>query len=466
MVGMDGWCPSCGYSVEPGTRFCGGCGQQLAPADGAPASPYPTATGQSPGGPFQGQAGPASPLPAPPAAPPPVGSPASWPPPPGAPQPGQSTEPQAPLSDTMERMLRPQGLFQTRLPPPAEWPQPAYPPAPGGYPPPGGQPPPNPYQQGGGYPPPPPPAPYPPAGQQYPPTGTFQQPAPSPTWGAAPPGAGYPPDGQYPPTGAFQGPYGNGQFAGGQYGQEQFPGGQYPPGQSGPGVLYGPDGLPLGDGGADSQGLLGRLPLKRPRKMLIAASAGAAVLVVIVVAVLLSPGGGSSNAAGGTAAGATAAASASSGATALTQSQAATALSALLSQSGGDRADVGAAVVNVENCGKDLGQDAQVFDKAAANRRALLTKLGRLPGRSALPAGMVADLAGAWQASAAVDADLAKWATAEASHCQKGNTTKNPNYTATIPSDSQATNDKNAFVQLWNPLAKQDGLPARQSGDL
>jgi hypothetical protein len=456
MAGMDGWCPSCGYSVEPGTRFCGGCGQQLAAADGALVPPLPTATIQAPGGPFQGQAAPASPLPAPP---PPAGSPASWPPPPGAgpaaPQPGRATEPQAPLSDTIERMLRPQGLFQPRLPPPAEWPQPAYPPAPGGYPPPGGQPPPNPYQQGGGYPPPPPPVPYPQAGQQYPATGAFQQPAPPQAWGD-----GYPPAGQYPQTGAFQGPYGNGQFAGGQYGQEQFPGGQYPPGQFGPGAQYGPDGLPLDGSSAGGPGLLGRLPLQRPKNPLVLISGGVALVVVVVAAVAASQGGGGTPNAPGSVA-----ATASSGTTALTQRQAATALSALLSQSGGDRADVGAAVVSVESCGKGLARDVQVFDRAAANRRALLARLAQLPGRSALAPAMVADLAGAWQASATVDADLGKWARDQVGHCKKGNT-KDPNYTATFPFDSKATNDKNAFVQLWNPLAAEDGLPARQSGDL
>ena len=414
-------------------------------------------------------------MPAPPAVPPPpVGSPASWPPPPG-----QPAEPPA-LSDTMERMLRPQGLFQTRLPPPAEWPQPTYPPAPGPYSPPGGQPlQPNPYQQGGAY---PPPAPYPPAGQQYPPTGGFQQPAPPQAWGPGPagapgqPGPGYPPGAQYPQTGAFQGPYGNGQqFAGGQYGQEQFPGGQYGqdqfaggqygPGQFGPGVQYGPDGSPLGDGGAGGPGLLSRLPLKGPKKLLVPVSAGAALVIVVVVAVILSQGSGPSNAASGAGATGAATASSSSGTAALTQTQAATSLSALLAQSGGDRADVGAAVVDVESCGKSLAKDVQVFNKAAANRHALLTKLGQLPGRSALPPAMVADLTGAWQASATVDADLAKWAQDQVGHCKKGNT-KDPNYTATIPFDSKATNDKNAFVQLWNPLAKKDGLPARQSGDL
>ena len=138
MAGMDSWCPSCGYSVEPGTRFCGGCGQQLAAEDGASATPSSTVTMQSPGAPFPGYpASAAGQMPAPMGAtpPPPAGSPLPYPPPPaaGPPAPGA----QAPLSDTLEQMLRPQGLFQNRLPAPVEWQQP-YPPAPGGYPPGGG----------------------------------------------------------------------------------------------------------------------------------------------------------------------------------------------------------------------------------------------------------------------------------------------------------------------------------------
>lgn len=413
-------------------------------------------------------------------------------PPPGMPGPGPDTEPHPPVSDTVERMLRPQGLFQHRLPPPAEWQQP-YPPGPGAYPPDGQYPQANPYQQGS----PPPPAPQYPAGNQYPPTGAFQEAAPQP-WGPAPtgaaptgamppaapgqPGPGYGPVGQYPPGGGYQDPYGNGQFPGGQqfpggpYGQEQFPGGQFGPGQASPGqfgpgqsgggVQYGPDGLPLAGGGAGGPGLLDKLPFKRPRVLV---GAAAALVIVIVVAVVLSSQGGSSNTARNStvAAGSTpsATASASSGTAATTQAQAATSLSGLLAQSGGDRADVSAAVVDVEGCGNSLAKDAQVFSKAAANRRTLLTKLGQLPGRSALPPAMITDLTGAWQASATVDADLAKWAQDQVGHCKKGNT-KDPNYQATIPFDSKATNDKNAFVQLWNPLAKKDGLPTRQSGDL
>lgn len=344
-------------------------------------------------------------------------------------------------------MLRPQGLFQSRLPAPAEW-QPPVPPA---YPPPGGQ-----YPQASQYPQGAPWGPPPGAqgpglpGNQYPQPGAFQQATPSQTWGVAPTGAmtaapgrpGYPAGGQYPQPGAYQEPYPGAPFPDGQYGQ-------FAPG-----------------GGSGATGLLGKLAPKRPRGRLVpVAAAVVGVAVVVGVALALSSQGGSSNSLGGaTAATALPRAGAPAG-TGAAAGQAAAALSGLLAQSGGDRADVGAAVVNVEGCGKDLGKDVQVFDKAAANRHALLSRLQQLPGRSALPPAMISDLIGGWQASATVDTDLAQWAKDQAGHCEKGNT-KDPRYAASIPFDSKATNDKNAFVQLWNPLARKDGLPARQASDL
>src|ERR1700761_4281335 len=371
----------------------------------------------------------------PPAAPPPppIGSPASWPPPPvaGPPAPRQAAASQASLSDTMDRMLRPQGLFQNRLPPPVEWQQPS-PPAPPAYPPGGQYPQGNPYQQGSPYPP-PPGNPYPP-GNQFPPTGAFQQAAPPQAWGPA-------------PTGAMPAA----------------------PGQPGSDVQYGPDGMPLpggppSGGAPGGQGLLGRLPFKRP---LVPVAVGAGVVGIVGGALALSSQGGSSSntSAAGPGAGAGPAASTSTGATTVSQQQAASSLSGLLQQSGSDRASVSAAVVDVEGCGNSLAKDVQVFNNDAANRHTLLSKLAQLPGRSALSPGMISDLTTAWQASATVDTDLAKWAQDQVGHCKKRNT-KDPNYTATIPFDSQATNAKNAFVQVWTPLAKKDGLPPRQSSDL
>jgi hypothetical protein len=364
----------------------------------------------------------------------------------------------SPISDTLEQMLRPQGLFQHRLPPPVDWQQ-SYPQAPGAVPPGGQYPQGTPYQQGGPFPPPP--------GNQYPATGAFQQPAAPPSWPQAPTGSmpatgapaqpGYPAGGQYPQGGAYQGPYGNGQFGGAQFGQEQFP-----PGQFGPGVQYGPDGTPAG-GAPASRGLLSRLPFKRP---LIPVAVGAGVVVIVIAAIALSSHGGSSpgTAGGGAAAGATPTASSSTGTTALTQRQAATSLSGLLAQSGTDHSDVNAAVTNVEGC-KGLAADARTFSKAAANRGTLLAKLAQLPGRSALPASMISELTSGWQASATVDADLAKWASSEAGHCKK-NDLKNPAYASSLPYDSKATNGKTEFVNQWNGLARKYGLATYQPSQI
>jgi hypothetical protein len=396
----------------------------------------------------------------------------AWPPPPGGgQQPGsqqrrpaaasEPTDEQAPLSDTVERMLRPQGLFQNQGPRPVEWQQ-NYPPAPAGY------------QQGGGQ--------YPPGGQ-YPATGAFQQPGPpqpgSPQqgppqpWPQAPAGAlppaGYQAGGQYPP-GAAQGGYqaqyqnGQGQYGGGQYGQGQYGGGQYGQGQFPPGTQFGPDGMPLGGGTGPQRG---RLPFRLSKGPVIVLAAAGAVVLIVVAALMMSnhpstsTNAGSSRSASGAATG-----TSSASATSKTQLQAATALSGLLSQSGGDRSQVGAAYTDVSTCGKDLAKDAQVFNKAAANRRTLLGKLAKLTGRSALPKEMLADLTNAWQASATVDADLAKWATDEAGHCNKKQVTKSKVYTATLPFDSKATNNKNAFVELWNPLAKKNSLPKVQPSQI
>jgi hypothetical protein len=190
------------------------------------------------------------------------------------------------------------------------------------------------------------------------------------------------------------------------------------------------------------------------------------VLVVATVIVVALRGGSSPSGptAGGTTAGSTPTASAP--ASSVAQQQAATQLSGLLAQSGTDRGAVIDAVVNVQNCGKGLGKDAQTFTTAANNRRSLLSRLGGLPGRSALPAAMLTDLSGAWQASAQADTDLARWAAAAASHgCHKGNA-NNASLNASYGPDNQATTGKQAFVRLWNPLARHYGLPTRQVSQL
>src|SRR5205085_4539256 len=90
--------------------------------------------------------------------------------------------------------------------------------------------------------------------------------------------------------------------------------------------------------------------------------------------------------------------------------QAAVRLSGLLAHSVTDRAAVTHAAEDVRGCGPSLHQDARTFAHSASSRQQLLSRLASMPGRSQLPAAMLQDLTGAWQASAQVDTDLARWA--------------------------------------------------------
>jgi eukaryotic-like serine/threonine-protein kinase len=312
------------------------------------------------------------------------------------------------------------------------------------------------------------------------PQGLFQQQRPYGTPGA------FGPQGQYAP----QDPYGQGQYGQGSYGPGQYaPQGQYPAppqGQYGPPPWPAPPGsmptqqqgmpgmsdtmprgLPPAPGGGPMgmPGGGGRMRLPGGGRRLIPvliAGAMAVVVVVGVVVVLQSLRGNTSSPP--TTAPTSTAKSSSSAAPASNQAekQAATQLAGLLSQSGNDRGDVINAVDDVQNCGKSLARDEQVLGKAASNRRALLTRLGNLPGRSTLPAAMLSSLTGAWQASAQDDSDLSKWAGDEIAGCRKKTVNNDPNYKASLGPDSTATTDKMAFTGQWNPIAKRYGLPTYQ----
>jgi hypothetical protein len=161
--------------------------------------------------------------------------------------------------------------------------------------------------------------------------------------------------------------------------------------------------------------------------------------------------------------------SAASGTTATNGAQserhAAVLVSGLLAQSVTDRANVVNAVVDVNNCGPSLPEDAGIFTRAATSRRHLLARLGKLPGRSSLPRTMLQDLAGAWQTSAQADTDLARWADDEIRGCSR-NGGSNPSLRASFVYDGEATADKQAFATAWDAIAKRYGLTTYQWGQL
>jgi hypothetical protein len=134
----------------------------------------------------------------------------------------------------------------------------------------------------------------------------------------------------------------------------------------------------------------------------------------------------------------------------------------LLAQGGTDRAAVTQAVSTVADCSPGLSQAEAVFSNAASSHQALLAKLAALPGRSALPTSMLADLTMAWQASAEADQDFARWAQDEISHGCSTNYRSDAGYQAAAAPDGQATQDKKAFAGLWTAIADEYRLPRYQ----
>jgi hypothetical protein len=148
------------------------------------------------------------------------------------------------------------------------------------------------------------------------------------------------------------------------------------------------------------------------------------------------------------------------------EEQAADNLSSLLTQSVTDRSSIVAAVDDAQSCGSNLNQDPQILQNAATSRQNLLSQLANLSGVSNLPQNLVSDLRGAWQSSMEADSAYAKYAQDQISNGCVKNDTADPNYQAAIGPDGQATNYKQAFVALWNPIAMQYGLPTYQWSEL
>jgi hypothetical protein len=131
--------------------------------------------------------------------------------------------------------------------------------------------------------------------------------------------------------------------------------------------------------------------------------------------------------------------------------QAAASLAGFLAQSATDRSSAVNAVNSVSQCGPTLSKDPQILETAAAARQPLLSQLASLPGRSALPGQMLQVLTSAWQASATADRDFAQWAQDELSEGCTQKDRADPNFQAAAAPDAQATTDKKALVNLWNP---------------
>jgi hypothetical protein len=222
----------------------------------------------------------------------------------------------------------------------------------------------------------------------------------------------------------------------------------------------GPDLLPYDDPATEMLGDLWQAPAsggpRRPRRPLVPVIVAAALLALVAGIVIFRPHAGSTAAAG----------TAPSPSSQDARRQAAVRLSGLLAQSVTDRAAVTNAAEDVRGCGPSLHQDARTFTRAASSRQHLLSRLASLPGRSELPPALLRNLTTAWQASAQVDTDLARWAAdTMARHCHH-NSRSDAGLRASFVPESQATVGKHAFARLWNPVARGYGLTTYQPSQL
>jgi hypothetical protein len=265
-----------------------------------------------------------------------------------------------------------------------------------------------------------------------------------------------------PATGGPQ--YGDPQYGGPAFGGSQYGGPQYGDPQYGNPPYADPQyGGPQNGGPPGRTG--SRLSALRSRGPLIPIAAVSGVAIVVIVAVVLANSSNSTpsqTASQGTP-GSTQTASGPAPGSA--QQAAATQLSGMLKQSGAYHADVNAAVGDVQSC-QHLGAARTAFGASARNRDKLLTEFRTMPGRATLPAALVQDLTGAWQASIQVDNDLRNWAQDEAGGCNPKKVFKDSNYQASLAPDGTATRKKQEFATDWAPIAAKYHLPAYKGSQI
>jgi len=151
------------------------------------------------------------------------------------------------------------------------------------------------------------------------------------------------------------------------------------------------------------------------------------------------------------------------------EQQQATVLQGLLQQSTSDRSQVVSAYDDIVNCGSSegLSEDEQVMNQAQSSRQSLVNQLDTL-SLGALPGGMITDLVNAWNASASADGYYAGWAADESSNINgcTDDDTSDSNFQAASSSDTTATDAKETFAGLWNPVAQQFNLTQYQASQL
>jgi len=152
----------------------------------------------------------------------------------------------------------------------------------------------------------------------------------------------------------------------------------------------------------------------------------------------------------------------------LTDEEAARHLEQLLEQNAGARAQVSQAVQGVGACTLDPHQAYDTLGAVVNTRKALVDQVNATDAH-ALAEGDVlkSNLIQAWQASIAADVHFQAWALGVANGgCTRNGVNSGPEWDAAGAASAQATASKQAFSDLWAPVAARFGLRAWAENEL
>jgi hypothetical protein len=145
----------------------------------------------------------------------------------------------------------------------------------------------------------------------------------------------------------------------------------------------------------------------------------------------------------------------------------AAAVTTILDQMKADRAAVVAAVNDAAACGGNLAGDVQALQNSQSDRTNLARSASRLTvdvlgGASSVPQ----ELNTALTDSATADGDFAAWAMDLTQSCTAGTATQDQNYQAGQQASKTAQQDKQNFLDTWNPIAQQYGQEILTASDI
>ncbi|NJQ08524.1 hypothetical protein, partial [Streptomyces lonarensis] len=145
-------------------------------------------------------------------------------------------------------------------------------------------------------------------------------------------------------------------------------------------------------------------------------------------------------------------------------------LSGLLAESGESREAVVEAVAAVQEC-DGIRHARRELSAAGEQRRGLVERLDELT-LEALPAHteLTSALRAAWQSSAEADDRFADWAREVREDrrrmCRGGSARHTDNYQQAARASGEASGSKERAAELWNPIAREHGLPEREPTEL